>query len=245
VKRDEAKLELDAATLRPQDASAEARAMLESDAELARWHERRAAFDETVADAFQETVADPEIRQRILQAAARTPAKRPLRWLTPTAFSAAAACIAFGWLLFWPAGNAMSAWESESLAAIAKLDEGLMGLDETAASYDALIKHLNDSECPCPGGLPPALISLRTYGCKRVQIEGRGATIICFEIQPGKEAHLIVLDRTDLCDCPDFGEPSFKSSKSWSYASWSHGSQAFMLATTADAAALKQLFGLA
>jgi 5-formyltetrahydrofolate cyclo-ligase len=37
VNREEARLELDATTLRPQDTSLEARAMLESDAELAAW----------------------------------------------------------------------------------------------------------------------------------------------------------------------------------------------------------------
>jgi hypothetical protein len=44
VTREEARLELDATTLRPHDASPEARAMLESNAELAAWHAKRTAF---------------------------------------------------------------------------------------------------------------------------------------------------------------------------------------------------------
>jgi hypothetical protein len=48
----------------------------------------------------------------------------------------------------------------------------------------------------------------------------------------------------NLCDCPAQDTPCFKSAKNWSYASWSHGEQAFILATTADEAALKKLFGL-
>lgn len=243
MNREEARLELDATTLRPQDASPEARAMLESDAELAAWHAQRTAFDEEVADAFQSLATNvPELRENILRAA-RQPARRPLRWLTPTAI-AAAACVLFGWTLLWPGNSAMAAWEYQSLNAIAKVEHGVMSLDERAESLEAVKKHLSASECPCPSALPPALAGLRTYGCKRVQVEGRPATIICFEIQPGKEAHLIVLDNNGLCDCPAADEPCFKSSKSWHYASWSHGSQAFMLATTADEAELKKLFGL-
>ena len=51
MNREEARLELDATTLRPQDASAEAHAVLQSDAELREWHEKRTAFDQQAAQA--------------------------------------------------------------------------------------------------------------------------------------------------------------------------------------------------
>jgi len=242
VNREEARLELDATTLRPHDASPEARAQAESDPNLAAWLEQRTAFDESVADAFQNLPVAPGLRESILSAAYARP-KKSTRWLTPTLI-AAAACLAFGWTLFWPGNSAMAAWESESLAAVARVEYGVMKLDEREASLEAVKKHLTTAECPCPSALPAALAGLRTYGCKRVQIDGHAATIICFELQPGKEAHLVVLDNTNLCDCPAADAPCFKSAKHWRYASWSHGSHAFMLATTADEAALKKLFGL-
>jgi hypothetical protein len=242
VKREEARLELDATTLRPQDASPEVRAMLESDAELAAWHEKRTAFDEEVAAVLTNLPVADGLREKILRAA-EMPAKRPVRWVTPTAI-AAAACVLFGWILLWPGNSAMAAWESQSLAAVAKVEYGVMRLDEREESLEAVKKHLTLAECPCPSALPAALAGLRTYGCKRVQIDGHAATIICFELQPGREAHLVVLDNTNLCDCPAQDAPCFKSAKNWSYAAWSHGSHAFMLATTADEAALKKLFGL-
>ncbi|MBL9177377.1 MAG: hypothetical protein JNM65_04880 [Verrucomicrobiaceae bacterium] len=243
MNREETRLELDATTLRPQDASPEARAFVEKDAELAAWHEKRAAFDEAASAAFQQAAPPHGLREGILRVMKMPVKKRPLRWITPTAI-AAAACVAFGWALLWPANSAMAAWESDSLNAVAKVEYGVTRLDQKATSFEAVRKHLTRSECPCPSALPPGLAGLRTYGCKRVQVEGRAATIICFELQPGREAHLVVLDNTGLCDCPAADEPCFKSSKNWRYASWSHGSQAYMLATTADEAALKKLFGL-
>ncbi len=242
MNREEARLELDATTLRPQDASPEARAMLESDAELAAWHGSRAAFDEEVAEVFANLPVAAGLRENILRAA-KQPAKRPLRWITPTAI-AAAACVAIGWTFLWPGSSAMAAWESDSLNAIAKVEYGVMKLDQKAATFEAVKQHLTQSECPCPSALPPGLAGLKTYGCKRVQIDGHAATIICFEIQPGREAHLLVLDNTNLSDCPAQDAPCFKFTKNWAYASWSHGSHTFMLATTADQAMLKKLFGL-
>lgn len=244
MNREEARLELDATTLRPQDASPEARAMAEKDPQLAAWLEKRTAFDENVADALQAmTASDAGLRDRILMAA-RRPAKRARRWITPTLI-AAAACVAFGWVMFWPGNAAMAAWESESLHAVAQVEYGVMKLDERAETYEAVRKLLTEQECPCPSKLPQRLTGLRTYGCKRVQVDGRAATIICFELQPGKEAHLVVFDNTGLGNCPAQDAPSFKSSRNWHYASWSHGSQSFMLATTGDEAALKKLFELA
>lgn len=243
MNREEARLELDATTLRPQDASPEARAFVEKDAELAAWHEKRAAFDEAAAEVFQGMTPPPGLRENILRAA-KQPTRRPLRWITPTAI-AAAACVAFGWTLLWPGNSAMAAWESDSLNVIAKVEYGVMRLDQKATTYEAVKEHLTQNECPCPSSLPSGLAGLKTYGCKRVKIEGRAATIICFELQPGREAHLIVLDNTDLCDCPAADEPCFKTAKNWHYAAWSHGSHAFMLATTADEAVLRKLFSLA
>ena len=242
MNREEARLELDATTLRPQDASPEARAQAANDPELAAWLEQRTAFDESVADAFQNLPVAPGLRESILSAAYARPHKST-RWLTPTLI-AAAACLAFGWTLFWPGNSAMAAWESESLAAVAKVEYGVVKLDEHAATLEAVKKLLNATGCPCPETVPTKLAGLPTYGCKRIRVDGRAATIICFELESGKEAHLVVMSSQNLCDCPAQDTPCFKSAKNWSYASWSHGEQAFILATTADEAALKKLFGL-
>ena len=242
MNREEAQLELDATTLRPQDASPEARSMLESDAELAAWHSQRTAFDEKVAEVLSASIP-AGLRERILQGAAQN-ARPNVRWITPTILSAAAACIAGAWLLLWPGNSAMAAWESQSLAAVAKVEYGMSPLDARAKTYEAVKALLNQKECPCPSAVPATLASLPTYGCKRVQIDGRPASIICFQLQSGKEAHLVVFENNGLDRSPAQDSPTFKSAKNWSYASWSHGSQSFMLATTADEAELKNLFGL-
>lgn len=221
--------------------------MARSDAELGAWLEKRTAFDESVAEAFQglATAAPEGLRESILRAAYHkapvSKMRRRVAWLTST-LVAAAACMAVGWTLLWPGNSAMAAWESDSLAAVAKVQYGVSPLDERASTFEAVRMLLKAKDCPCPNAVPKALAGLRTYGCKRVSVDGRTATIICFELQTGKEAHLVVFDNRDLCDCPGQGVPCFKTAKNWNYVSWSHGTHAFVLATTADEAVLKRLF---
>lgn len=246
MNREEARLELDATTLRPQDASEEAREMALRDAELGAWVEKRRVFDEAVAEAFQGMAVVPEgLRENILRAAyAKAPTskmRRRVAWITST-LAAAAACLAAGWALLWPGNSAMAAWEADSLAAVAKMEYGVSKLDEKAGTFEAVRKLLKARDCPCPNAVPKALAELRTHGCKRISVDGRAASIICFELEPGREAHLVVFDNKDLCDCPEQGVPCFKSTKNWSYASWSHGGHAFVLATTANDEVLKRLF---
>lgn len=242
MNREEARLELDATTLRPQDASQEAREMARKDRELGAWLEKRTAFDESVAQAFQGMSVPADLRASILRAAkAPSPERRRMAWVTST-LAAAAACLAFGWTLLWPGNSAMAAWESDSLAAVAKVEYGVARLDQKAANFEAVRQLLNARDCPCPNAVPKALAKLRTHGCKQIQVDGRPASLICFELEPGTEAHLVVFSNADLCDCPGQNQPCFKSSNSWRYASWSHGEQTFVLATRAEEETLKTLF---
>ncbi len=243
MNREEARLELDATTLRPQDASPEARAMLESDAELAAWHAKRTAFDESVADAFAASIP-AGLRESILQNAKR-PAQRRMRWLMPAIVSTAvAACVAFGFALLWPVTGDMPAWQAESLAAVVQVEHGVMKLDERAPNLDEVKKLLAATNSPSPQRLPGEIDQHGTYGCKRIQVAGRPATIICFRLDGGKEAHLVVMDNAQLASAPPQMKPQFQTSKNWHMASWSDGNQTFLLATTADEKALRKLLGL-
>lgn len=238
--REEARLELDATTLRPQDVSPEARAMLDGDPELAAWHAKRTAFDESVARAF--TGAVPEgLRDRILAKA------RPgARWRLPAVIATAvAASVVVGFALLWPVTGDMPAWQAESLAAVVQVENGMMGLDEHAPSLAEVKKLLAATRSPSPERLPGVIDQHGTFGCKRIQVAGRPATIICFRLDGGKEAHLVVMDNAQLASAPPQLKPLFQTSKNWNMASWSDGKQSFMLATSAGEQELKKLLGLA
>jgi hypothetical protein len=242
VTREEARLELDATTLRPQDASEEAREMGASDAELSAWLKQRTSFDKEVSETLVATIP-PGLRGRLLMAKAQS-AKPRMRWLKPSLLTAAAACIAVGWTFLWPLSGDLPAWQSESLLAITKVEYGMSKLDERAETLEAVKKLLAATGSPSPASLPGCLCELPTFGCKRVQIAGQPATIICFKLEGHKEAHLLVMDSKALPDAPAKNEPHYRKSKQWNLASWSDGTQTYLLATTADEAALRKLLAV-
>lgn len=246
MNREQARLELDATTLRPQDVVPEARAHVENDPTLAAWVAQRTAFDEQVAGILRDEMSAPEALRERLLASARAPraASRQVRdWLVPS-LVAAAACIALGWQIMMPDFNGLPAWQAEAMPTLAKLEIGMTRLDQRSTDVEVLKRYLTASSLPCPHCMPDELVNMRTYGCKRIQVAGRPAAIICFDLGGGKEAHLIVIERSGLPDAPPEHQPQFAKSDDWNLAAWSDGTQSFLLATKADVTALKRLLGL-
>ena len=240
---DEARLELDATTLRPQEATAEALAMADQDPELQAWRARRTQFDEVVASALHESPIVPGLRERLLLAQQVQKPHFP-RWFRPViAAAAVAACLALGWTFLSPVSPKMPSWEADSLAAVMKLQYGLATLDDHSPTLTAVKTVLAPMSAPSPDHLPVSLASLPTYGCKCITIGDRPATIICFKIASGKEAHLVVFNNDELDAAPPQMTPRFETSKGWSLASWSDGRQSYFLATKADEETLRRLFG--
>lgn len=247
MNREQARLELDATTLRPQDAVPELRAHVENDPSLAAWVNQRVAFDEQVSGILRDEMTAPaDFRERLL-ASAKAPqaaSRRMLDWLIPS-LVAAAACIALGWQIMVPEFKGLPAWQAEAMPTLAKLEIGMTRLDQRSTDVEVLKRYLTASNLPCPDCMPDALMNMRTFGCKRIQVAGRPAAIICFDLGGGKEAHLIVIERSGLPDAPPEHQPQFATSDDWNLASWSDGTQSFLLATKADLSALKKLLGQA
>ncbi len=241
--REEAKLELQAATLRPQDVSEEVRGMMEKDEDLKRWFQEQVTFDEEVAALMEQAVVIPEgLRDRLLNGAEQRGGKNWI-WLRSGVVAALAACVALGWALFWPDASHLEAWEAESLVAIAKVNYGLSRLDARAESLEVVKAILEKGGSVSPLRVPDSLSQLATYGCKRVRIGGRPATIVCFKLPAGGEAHLVVLESAGLGGGVPDGRAKFERRKNWSLASWSDGGQTYLLATTAGEEELRRLMG--
>lgn len=245
MNREQAKLELDATTLRPEDAPPEAWAHVESDPVLAAWLNQRTALDEQISGILREEISAPaDFRERLL-ASAKAPqssARKMRDWLVPS-LVAAAACFTLGWQIMVPEFKGLPAWQAEAMPTLAKLEIGLTRLDQRSADVEDLKTYLTASSLPCPHCMPDALVKMRTFGCKRIKVAGRPAAIICFDLGAGKEAHLIVIERSGLPDAPPERLPEFTSSDDWNLAAWSDGAQSFLLATKADLSDLKMLLG--
>lgn len=245
---EEARLNLDACTLRPGDAEPEARALAGDDAALGTWVEKRAAFDEKAADAFNATPVPAGLNARLLAAmmaeapavsaalpptATASPARMP--WL---ALAAVIALSAIGW--WW--NTRPATWESQAFAVVSGLNAGTLPLDEFSADLGHLKAVLAKSSVPVPDGLPQALTAHDTLGCKVIEIGGRPASVVCFKVTADSPAHLVTFQITGLKGAPTTTEPLFVQKGDWHMATWRSGDRGYYLATQAEGQTLRGLF---
>jgi hypothetical protein len=239
---EEARLQLDATTLRPQDASEEARAMVEHDAELGAWVASRTEFDERMSAAMDDIPIPGHLHEKLLRMAGKPlPVKRRIMPRAVMWLAAAAALVLIAGV-WWMNDAKTKGWQSEALAKVQLVEHGMSPLQHRARSLDQLMALVSGENLLMPQTLPAALMSLRTFGCRTIQVAGKPATIVCFELAPGKEVHLVVMNAADLNSAPPQKSPVFSTQGGWTMAAWSDGSQSFMLATSADAEMLKKLF---
>lgn len=249
MNRDEARTELDATTLRPQDASAEARETARRDPELGAWLERRTAFDEKVAAAMADMPVPGSLQAQLLAAmnaeaagGVSKPRQRRVFMGMPVAWMAAAAVAVLAGFAIWFVQPSGPGWMPDALAKVKLIDHGLMRLEHRSRKLDDLKLALVKDGSLSPGKLPSALAGLRTYGCRVIQVKGRPATVVCFQIASGEEAHLVVMKRADLPSPPPVNQPQFVQEDGWQVAAWSDESQSYALMTRASADKLRALF---
>lgn len=244
--REEARAELDACTLRPGDASTEARTFAERDPELAQWLAKRTKFDQEMARVFQPPAASAVGHDRLLAAMqAAAAAQAPTRWLAfpKAAWLAAAAAVALlAAGVLWQARESGPSWQKEALALVAQVDAGQLRVDHLSNDLEALKAKLIEASAPVPQSLPKGVTQMKSLACKVVRVAGRPASIVCFLIAPGKEAHLVVIDSQGLRDVPPQNRPQFSEQDGWHIVSWSDGEQSYLLASHGDAELLRKLF---
>jgi hypothetical protein len=239
VTQEEARLELDATTLRPQDLSEEARAMLNQDVALAAWVECRRSFDEKVAGAMAAGVP-AGLREKLLALDSGT--RRRGGWKRTAWMAAAAAVLLLGGWLVRPGPGPVPSWQDEAMLVVNQLEHGRTRLTERSGSLEALRGYLSSRHAPSPGKMPGTMDQTRTFGCKLIQAGGHPATIICFQLEDGREAHLVIIENAGPQERPP-EMPRLTARDGWNLAAWSEGAVSYLLATTADTTVLKSLLG--
>lgn len=246
MNRDEAQRLLDATTLRPQDGDAEARALAETDPVLKQWLAQRSAFDERVAEAFDAIPAPVRAPQDLLRAmqaeaakARPSPLKGPWPWL---ALAAALLLTVYpATLLFNAFGPQTKDWQGEALAKVMLIQKGVMRLEHEGPRMETLKPLLAQVGALSPGDMPSSLLKTKTFGCRVIQVAGKPATVICFDIGSGEEAHLVVMNMDHGEGLPSQQQPLLAQHDGWNTASWSDGTRHYMLVTTARAEKLMKL----
>jgi hypothetical protein len=242
---EEARLELDASTLRPHDVSAEALALSSEHPEISLWLDQRKTRDEIIAAAFAALPAPEGLRDRLLKIqdnpATTTTTNRHKALLSTVLVGLALVAVAMLTLFDGP-NEDMPEWQKDSMDMVVKADSGDILFDHESPDFKELRSKLISSASPAPQELPKGLALKELMGCKTFACADRKASLLCFVMEPGSEAHLVTLSNKGLKDMPPQHNPQFVSHGDWNVAMWSDGDQSFMLATKSAKSTLKGLF---
>jgi hypothetical protein len=211
---------------------AAALALLEQDAELARWFENEQALDAALQRKLREIPIPGDLQERIL---ANRPKRltRPNWWSDPRHLAAAAAVLVIASAsALWLAPREPSTWPDYQAQAVEKVTE----------SYDLNIKSRNHDEVrqgmaaagfPSDYLEPPGLLKYPLKGGFRFRWRGHKVSVICYgaslERKPG--VWLIVLNRTPLPGAPTRATPEFGLMGEFRVARWADGLHYYIVAT--------------
>ena len=227
--------------------------MLRTDESLDEWFVRRKARDEQLSQALTSMAVPAGLRERLLNLEAApvsaTAGQRPKgnAWSRRETLLAVAATVVIGTsAVLWRVLSPQEAgWQSQALAVVTRLDSGKMPLDHVSNDMADIQAYLRAAGSPVPqaGDIPPQLNAHRRVGCKTFKVNGKPATVVCFEMSSGLLAHIVVIDTVAKPSEAPLGHPLFAASGAWHTASWTDGTKTYMIGTRAEMEKLVGLFG--
>jgi hypothetical protein len=245
MNRDDAKYILRSYDLNGRDAGdpqfQEALEMLRHDPELREWFGQEQAMDKKLSQRFRLFPVPPELKGRLLAARKIVPHRN--WWQRPTLLSAAAASLALlgvlAVLLSRPPGKRQFAeYCSYIVETAAKLDH----LDIRTSDLAQIREWLGAHRAPEDFAIPGKLNGRSSVGCRVFAWNGQKVSLICFELENKKVAHLFVMDSSVLTNLPAGGIPHFQTAGDGiATASWSDAQRIYILALEQGEPDLKRL----
>ncbi len=221
---------------------APALALLERDAELARWFEHGQALDAALQRKLREIPIPVELQTRIL-------ASRPKRlthpdwWRKPSLLSAAAAVlvvisVSAVWLAPWKP----TTWPDYKAKVVEETTEPY-DLDVKTRSHDQVRRRMAAAGYPSDYRVPPGLLEYPLEGGFKLRWRGHKVSVVCFgsDEEHMPDVWLIVSSRTSLSGAPAGATPEFGVIGKSRIASWADDGHFYIVATQ-DGPDLKGLF---
>jgi hypothetical protein len=202
--------------------------------------------------AFASIQPPAALRERVLAAMDLTASAPPVRKSVPffRRFGiplAAAAGVAFAFILTRPAVPTLArgpvAIDTVQAGFVKSYESPFFHLEEKRDNKQVLIRHLQERKLPCPGCLPPGLEKLKSIGCRKLEIDGKAGSLLCFKVGQDGIVHVVIFRREDVSgDFPAMENPEFARSGEWTSARWENGGKVFLMMSDTEGDRLAELF---
>ncbi len=221
---------------------APALALLEQDAELARWFEHEQALDAALQRKLQEIPIPAELQTRILASRPKRPT-RPAWWREPSLLSAAAAVlVVIGVSAVWLARWKPTTWSDYQAKVVGEVTEPY-DLDIKTRSHAQVRQRMAAAGYPSDYRVPPGLLEYPLEGGFKLRWRGHKVSVVCFgsDEERKPDVWLIVSSRTSLSGAPAEATREFGVIRNSRIASWADDAHFYIVATQ-DGPDLKGLF---
>ena len=211
---------------------AAAMALLEHDAELARWFEREQALDAALRRTLQEIPVPLGLEARILARRPQRPIARPAWWSQPALLSAAAAVVVmFGAMAAWHVMKPAT-WSDYQAHVVGEVIEPY-SLDIKSESPNEVRQSMDAAGFPSDYRLPPGLEAYPLEGGLQLRWRGDKIAVVCFgsDEEHKPDVWLIVSSRTSLPGAPAGPTPEFGVIGKSRIARWADASHYYIVAT--------------
>jgi hypothetical protein len=212
-------------------------AQARQDPALGSWFAREQAFDTAVAGRLRDVAPPAGLREAILAGARASRAPQvPQRWPVWMAL-AAGLVLLLGLAATW---RLRTAPRMDPLMAFAVNDTRFEKHGGHGEMAFALQRLLSDPATHLAANLPVDLEKLHSTGCRTVSFAGHDVMEICFS-RGGRDFHIYMASRGDFPEAAEMSGPSIAQQDGWSAMQWTDASHVYVVATSADPAALRAL----
>lgn len=146
---------------------------------------------------------------------------------------AAAAAVTLAFLITRPIPESHASTvplETVQAGFVKTYDSPTFQLEERRENPHLLISALQKQKLPCPGKLLPGLRDKKGIGCRKLEVDGKSGSLICFKLGEQGVVHVLVFRRDDVSGYfPPKDDPEYVTRGSWCSVRWEDGEKVFIL----------------
>jgi hypothetical protein len=215
----------------------QALALVDRDAELARWFEQQQRTDAAIRARVRETPVPADLKQRIL--AEQKVVRVDFGWPRPAQLAAAAAVVVLGVIGLWVyrdrTVNGLSGYRTAMVQYVATG----YNMYIKASSFDELRQVLAQRSWPTDFAVPDSLRNVTVIGGSAYQWNGHKVDLACM-MADNRGLWLFVIEKTAVRNAPATAAPQIETVDPMATAVWSQDGNTYLLVVQGDQKALEK-----
>jgi len=215
----------------------EALALVDRDAELARWFEQQQKADGAIRARLRETPVPADLKERIL--AERKVVRVDFGWPKPVLIAAAAAVVVLSMVGLWVYQNRAASELSAYRASMVRYVASGYNMYIKASSFDELRQVLAQKHWPTDFAVPDSLRNVTVIGGSAVPWNGQKVDLACMRSDKGG-LWLFVVKEAALRNAPATATPQVEMVDPMATAVWSQDGNTYLLVVQGDQQSLKK-----